>query len=280
MKQRKPDQRNNRTRTGTVKPEAGRPKRRPWQRILTFLCLLGFLAFLLPVFGGILGFTNVGAMLGFLLLAAVFWFWPAFVRLLRRIWKRTWGKLLLLISGIGLAALTVLVLVLSGLVIGGMTKKPTSDCPVVVVLGCQVRGTVPSLLLWYRINTAAEYLNAHPDAVAVVSGGQGPGEEITEAECMCRGLTARGVAPERILKEERSTVTLENLRFSRAILEEQGIPGPILIVSNDFHLYRALKMAEDEGIEAQGLPARSAWYSYPTYVLREALALVKYELTG
>ena len=254
-------------------------KRRPWQRILTVLSLLGFLAFFFPVFGGILDLANAGAMLGFLALAAIFWYWPAFLRLLRWLWGRLWGKILLLVSGVGLAFLLVLVLVLSGLVIGKLRVKPETDCPAVVVLGCQVRGETPSLLLWKRIRTAAEYLNAHPDAVAVVSGGQGPGEDISEAECMYRGLTARGIAPERILMEDGSTVTLENLRFSRRILAESGVSGPILIVSSDFHMYRALKMAENEEIEAQGLAAPSAWYSYPTYILREALALVKYALT-
>ena len=97
---------------------------------------------------------------------------------------------------------------------------------------------------------------------------------------MERCLLRRGIAPERILKEDRSTITLENLRFSREILETRGITGPVLIVSNDFHIYRALKMAEDEGIDAQALAAPSAWYSYPTYIFREALALIKYELTG
>lgn len=262
------------------KTDAQRPKRRRWQRILTLLCLLGFLMFFFPVFGGILDLANSSAMLGFLLLAVIFWFWPGFLRLLRRIWKKTWGKIFLLLTGTGLTALVLLILVLSGLVISGMTKKPSSDCPAVLVLGCQVRGTVPSLLLSYRIQVAADYLNSHPEAVAVVSGGQGPGEDITEAECMMQGLVRRGVDPQRILKEDQSTLTLGNLRFSKAILEKEGIPGPVLIVSNDFHLYRALKMAEDEGIEAQGLPARSAWYSYPTYILREALALIKYGLTS
>ena len=271
---------NKAVRKRTEHPTKAKASRRPWQRILTLISLLGFLAFFCPVFGGILGLANLCAMAGFLILAAIFWFWPSFLRLLRRIWGRTWGKILLLVTGAGLAAGILWILVLCGLVIGGMRRQPVSDCPAVLVLGCQVRGTAPSLLLWHRINTAAEYLNAHPEAVAVVSGGQGPGEDITEAACMERVLLQRGIAPERILKEEQSTVTLENLRFSRKLLEDRGISGPVLIVSNDFHIYRALKMAEDEGIEAQGLPAPSAWYSYPTYILREALALVKYELTG
>ena len=59
-------------------------------------------------------------------------------------------------------------------------------------------------------------------------------------------------------------------------MEREGLTGPAVIVSNDFHIFRALKMAEDVGLDAQGLAARSMWYSRPTYVLREALAMVKY----
>ena len=254
--------------------------RRPWQGILVFLCLLGFLLFFAPVFGGILGLANLSAMAGFLVLAAVIWWWPPFARLLKWLWGRLWGKLVLLLSGVGLAALIVTLSILSCLVISKLGAKPEGECRTLIVLGCQVRGKTPSLLLWHRIQSAADYLGAHPEAVAVVSGGQGPGEEISEAECMYRGLTARGIAPERIYLEDRSTVTKENLALSRQVMEEQGLEGPILVVSNDFHIYRALRMARDQGIEAQALAAPSAWYSYPTYVLREAMATVKYLLGG
>ena len=62
--------------------------RRPWQGILVFLCLLGFLLFFAPVFGGILGLANLSAMAGFLVLAAVIWWWPSFARLLKWLWGR------------------------------------------------------------------------------------------------------------------------------------------------------------------------------------------------
>ena len=92
-------------------------------------------------------------------------------------------------------------------------------------------------------------------------------------------LTKRGVEPERLFLEEESSVTRENLSFSRQLMEREGLPGPAIIVSNDFHIYRALKMAEDMDFPAEGLAAGSNWYSRPTYILREAMALVKYYLT-
>ncbi len=258
---------------------SGRPPRLPrWRRLLVLLSALGFTVFFLPVFGGILNPANLAAMGGFLLLAALFLWWPGALRLLKRCWARPWARLLLLLSGLGLAGLGILILVLCCQVTAGLRTEPEQPCPTVIVLGCQVHGSSPSLLLRYRVQAAAEYLNAHPESVAILSGGLGEGEEISEAECMYRELTALGIEPARLRLEEESRVTLENLRFSQALMEREGLSGPALIVSNDFHIFRALKMAEDLGLPAQGLAARSTWYSRPTYILREALALVKYAL--
>lgn len=251
-----------------------------WRKLLAGLCLLGFLIFLCPVFARIVNLANVAAMVGFLALAAVFLWWPQVLRVLARIWKRPWGKPLLLLSGVGMLALAVLLLVLCCAVASKLRAAPREPCPTVIVLGCQVRRSQPCLLLSYRIRAAADYLNEHPEAVAILSGGQGPGEDITEAACMYRELTARGIDPARLRLEEQSSVTAENLRYSMALMEREGLSGPALIISNDFHIYRALKMAEDLGLQAEGLAARSNWYSRPTYILREALALVKYALAG
>lgn len=251
-----------------------------WRRWMIAFCLLGFLIFFFPVFGGIVNLANASAMGGFLALAAVFLWWPGFLGLLRRIWKKRLGKLFLSVTGIGLAALLVLLLVLCCQIASCLREKPEEPCPTVIVLGCQVRGTTPSLMLSYRIQAAADYLNENPESTAILSGGQGAGESISEAACMYRGLVSRGVDPARLLLEEQSTNTIENLRFSKVLMEREGLRGPVVIVSNDFHIFRALHMAEDVGLQAQGLAARSDyWFSRPTYILREALAMVKYALT-
>ena len=252
-----------------------------WRWLAILLSLAGFLVFFFPVMGRILNPANLAAMGGFLVLAVIFLRWPAFLALLRRIWAKGWGKLLLSITALALAFLLVLMLVLCCEVVSCLGAYPEGPCPTVIVLGCQVRGTTPSLMLSYRIQAAADYLDKNPDAVAILSGGQGPGERISEAGCMYNGLVARGIDPARLILEENSANTRENLRFSEAIMEEKGMSGPVAIVSNDFHIFRALKMAKDNGLEAEGLAACSDyWFSRPTYVLREALALVKYAVTN
>ena len=128
-----------------------------------------------------------------------------------------------------------------------------------IVLGAGVNGTVPSLSLRTRLEAALAYLEKWPAIPVVVTGSQGPGEEISEAECMADWLLARGVPEERILREDQADNTAENIRFSLALLEERGIDtaGPIAVVSSDYHLYRAsLHMAGNMVPVAARMPER------------------------
>ena len=144
----------------------------------------------------------------------------------------------------------------------------------VVVLGCGVNGTVPSRMLYTRIKAAEKYLTAHPDAVAILSGGQGSDEEISEAAAMYNVLTARGIAPERLLKEENSTSTIENLTFSQETIQENGLNPAIVIISNEFHLYRASRIASALKIQASCYPASTPIDLFlPNYV-RELYAIL------
>ena len=157
-----------------------------------------------------------------------------------------------------------------------------SDAPYVIVLGAAVYGETPSISLKHRSDRAAEHLKANPAAVAVVSGGQGEGEDISEAECMRRYLRDKGAADSRILLEDRSTSTLENLTFSKAVIKAAGgDPAQVAIVSSSYHLYRACRMAASLGMEAEGLRSSDG---YPVYMagmyLREALAVWKLWVLG
>lgn len=161
-----------------------------------------------------------------------------------------------------------------------------SDAPVsaVIVLGAGVNGETPSLTLRTRIDAAAAYLEEHPDVPVVLSGGQGPGEAITEAKCMRRALVRRGVDESRLYPEERSTSTQENLRYSRAILEELGVDPAqrVAIVTSDFHLCRARLMW---GGDTAAVPAHlpSALYFQcltVNYFIREAFGLAAYFVYG
>ena len=150
----------------------------------------------------------------------------------------------------------------------------------IIVLGAGVNGETPSLTLQTRIRAAAEYMALHPDVPVVFSGGQGPGEDITEAEAMSRALWSNSEEwNQRYILEERSTSTVENLAFSKALLQERGIDtdtAVIGVVTNDFHIFRATLIAEREGMTVVGFPAELPWWWLTTnYYVREAFALGK-----
>jgi uncharacterized SAM-binding protein YcdF (DUF218 family) len=147
----------------------------------------------------------------------------------------------------------------------------------VIVLGAGLRGEQLSLSLYYRLNKAIEYLNFNPQSKAVVSGGQGPGEDITEAEAMKRFLIAKGIQENRVLVEDKSTSTFENLLYTKRILErEEGyIDGKIMIVTNDFHMFRAKFLASRLGFIPYGAPAMSVNYLRPYQYFREYFGFIK-----
>ena len=160
---------------------------------------------------------------------------------------------------------------------------PAAEPAYIVVLGAKVNGTSPSLSLNDRITAAEHYLKAHPDTIAVLSGGQGPDEGIPEAECMFNELTRRGIDESRLWLESRSTSTWENLKFSLDIIEEKsGLrPDSIGLLSSEYHLFRAGLFAKDCGVEAIGIPAATSWPSIRlNYFLREAAGVWHYILLG
>ena len=180
--------------------------------------------------------------------------------------------------GIGLVAAAF-----TGVIIARAWDVQPPACDYIVVLGAGVNGTVPSLSLRERIEAACDYLMAHPNTVCVVSGGQGNGEDITEAQCMFNELTARGIEPERIWLEQRATDTRENIRFSLDIIEEQTgtRPEEIGLVSSEYHLYRAGLFARSENVTAYGIPARTSWVTLRiNYFLREIVAVWYYTILG
>lgn len=156
------------------------------------------------------------------------------------------------------------------------TKK---DAKAVIVLGCAVHGQTPSLVLQQRLQTAYEYHLEHPETPIVVCGGQGPGEDIPEAEAMRRWLVNAGVLEGQIFCEDQSTSTEENFAFAGPILRALGVAGddPVVYVTNGFHCYRAGRYAADQGfVNAAALPAPIAVSQILPCYLREVLAVVYY----
>lgn len=193
------------------------------------------------------------------------------------------GRWLTVLFTIALTVGVTAMAVTCGIIVRSSFGTPNPESDYLVVLGAGVNGTVPSRSLRERLDSAQEYLLSHPDAVAIVSGSQGNGEDITEAECMYRYLTDKGIDPSRVWKEEQADNTLQNLRYSLDIIEEKtGLrPHKIAIVSSEYHLHRAGMFASWLDVEAELVPANTGivplrW----NYYIREIFALWYYTLIG
>lgn len=166
----------------------------------------------------------------------------------------------------------VILFAVEGIIIKGALEPTPAGLDCIIVLGAKVNGTSPSGALRNRIEVAAEYALANPDTLVIASGGQGEDEGISEAECIRRGLVARGVPEERILLESLSTSTRENLRFSLEKLENPNELS-IGVVTNNFHVFRAMKIARSlHNGETYAVPVATSLFSLPHYLLREFFA--------
>lgn len=165
--------------------------------------------------------------------------------------------------------------VLTGLMIFGIGNVPPKQATV-VVLGSKVSGRFPSADLMARINAAADYLTANPQVKCIVSGGKGAGELVTEAAVMKEYLMKRGIDPSRIITEENSTNTKENLTNTLAIIDQNGMSRELAIVTDEYHQFRAGKIAQNLGAVPYSVCASTPWYIFSACYARELLALTNF----
>ena len=174
------------------------------------------------------------------------------------------------LAGVGVGAFIMII----GILLFHARRKELPEMDYLIILGAQVKGTRVTKSLKNRLDTAGEYLKKHTETKVIVSGGRGKGEQITEAEAMERYLIAEGISSERILKEDQSKNTLENLRFSMRLLK--GTDIQVAIVTNGFHIFRALRIAKKLGLSsARGIPAPTDPVLAANYYVREVFGLLK-----
>lgn len=189
-----------------------------------------------------------------------------------------WWLLTVTVAG-GLAILAVT----GGLIIHAGKGDAQTVCDYIVVLGAQVNRDGPSLSLQERIDTAYDYLIRHSQTVAILSGGKGDNEHISEALSMYQELTAKGIDPNRLIMEDQATSTWENLAFSLDIIQERtgSRPHSIGVVSSEYHLYRAGLQAGEHGLTIVGIPAKTGSFPrYLHYFIREIAGVWYYIILG
>ncbi len=155
-------------------------------------------------------------------------------------------------------------------------KVDPQNIDFVIILGAGLRGERPSKTLETRLEAGTQFLMENKDIPVVVSGGQGPGESITEAAAMGKYLKNAGIEENRIFYEDQSTTTYENLKYSKQLMEQVGLKEPtVLIVTNDYHIARAKMIAKEVGLRNDGFSADSPLFVKVNYFIREYFAIIK-----
>ena len=212
---------------------------------------VGLVAFIAPVLK--YGLLNVGNLTG---MALCGWMLVLCVTPLPRLFKRfAVTRWLFRVINVCYA-----IFLLYGAVVTGAILLACSDTPApnatAVVLGAQVKGTNPSVILYGRIQAAERYLQE-------------------EADCMYNVMVAEGIDPQRLIKEDKATDTKENFAFSMQLIGQNGLNPDIAVVTDGFHQFRAKLIAQKQGVSGKlgAVCADTDWVFVPTYTVREWLAL-------
>jgi len=227
--------------------------------------------FLLPlVTTGIINIGNVTGILISLALVCAGYFSHELQTFLLSHRKSVLVRILISLLSLILFFVIVLAIVESVFMISACRNVPESESDTVVVLGCQSG----SVMMQERTSAAYSYLVKHPDSKCILSGGQGPDEAVSEAKYMYSVLVNRGIDPSRLLIENQSASTRENLEFSLSVIRENGLSENIALVTNEFHEYRAALVAADLGLTAHAVPAQTTWWLFPTFYVRELYGIL------
>ena len=245
----------------------------PWLSCGILAAMALFLKYCVPgySFSALVCICLIGLILFYTLMPLVGLKFPVFAKFATRIFT------VCLVIGLLVVGIT------EAIIIHASFGDPREQVEYMVVLGAKVNANGPSVSLWDRICGAYEYLEEHPDVIAVVSGGQGTDEPITEAECMYRELVSLGIDPKRILREEEATSTWENFKFSLDLIEKKtgARPAKLGVLSSEYHLFRASLFAKACGVEFVGIPAKTSRPSQAiNHFMREVAGVWHYILLG
>ena len=178
------------------------------------------------------------------------------------------------IFGAAVLAGAVLFVIVECCIISRFHDQGRENLDYIIVLGAQMKPAGPSAVLKFRLDAAYDYLTENADTICILSGGQGSNEPCSEAEGMYRYLTDRGIAPERLMMEDRSTDTSENIAYSMALIGRRDVS--VGIVTNNFHVFRGVRLAKAAGFtDVCGISARSNVYFQLNNMVREFFGIMK-----
>lgn len=172
-------------------------------------------------------------------------------------------------------------IILEMFIYSAVNTNYNKNAKVAIILGAGVKKYEPSVILKSRINEGGRYLKLHKDVVVIASGGQGPGEYVSEAQTIKKYLINIGINQDRIFLEDKSTSTSENIKYSKQVLSKLKITNKkdVVIITNDFHMYRAKYIAKKLGLNPVGYCVKTPFYLIANTHIREYAALLKEYVT-
>lgn len=223
------------------------------------------------------GIFNIGNIVGIafaIILLLLGFFLERLIKLVKNIWRKKAMRAVFISLSSVITAVLLCFFIALGATVGASSNNAFKN-ETVIILGCAVYGETPSSMLSSRVNIAYEYMKENPDTVAVLSGGQGKDEDISEAECMKRILIKKGIDGNRLFIEDKSTNTNQNIEFSAKIIQENRLSKNVVIATSDFHLKRSTMIAEKNGLSPQRLSAKTLGFSLPVFYVRDTLGVIK-----
>lgn len=247
------------------------------KRIRFILIIIGaalLFAFIAPLFARILNIGNLAGMIFSTAVICLGIFLNPILKIIRKIREKKAGKIIFNTLLVSCVSVMLCFFIALGSTLAASTTNADNQ-QTVIVLGCAVVGEQPSWMLSYRIDSAYKYLVENPNSVAVLSGGQGSNEDISEAQCMFNVLTEMGIDPDRLYLEDKSTNTFENISFSKRIIDENNLSSDVAIATSSFHLKRATMIAEKQGLKPARISAYTTRFLRATYYVRDTFGVIK-----
>lgn len=207
---------------------------------------------------------NLLLMVSSILLGGYLIVWPMIGKLV----KNTFGTIVYMVISFSIVyILAVFTMYSLSAILNLVHLRKRRNADYIVVLGAGIIGKKVTPLLASRIEKGIELLRYNPNAVLIMSGGQGPGESIPEGEAMAAYAVDQGVERDQLIVEQKSVSTQENLLFSKAFMEKQK--PKIIIVTTAYHVFRALILARKQGMKCVGFGAKTKWYFTLNAFIRE-----------
>ena len=214
--------------------------------------------------------SNLLSMLFSILLYVYLSVWP----MIGNLRKNTLSTMLyVIISFSAVYVLSLMAMYSLSAILNLIHLKKNRNADYIVVLGSGIIGKKVTPLLAARIERGMELLYSNPNAVLIMSGGQGPGEDIPESVAMAAYAVGKGVDAERIIMEQKSVSTEENLLFSRKLIDKEA--PKIVIVTTAYHVFRALILAKQQGLKCVGFGAKTKWYFTLNALIREFVGYLR-----